>query len=253
MESDSKFQIEQMLVDASDGSFCCSIDDLNKLNIIINDDNCGNELFFKTCDCLRNDGLVFTQTSESSNLDKENSIVITLDQLYSSGEGTIVFAPHSKVGDGSSDALALSMQAALRENRFDDCSVSCGVIGYRKDDAGNVLSLIPTRTEENISNYGSTNFVTLAFGTKKISAEVLSKIIKSGLARYNYFIKTGKSADGLIYRTYNGEASTTIGMETNDSSDHKLYGQAVVNSEIENIPSFKPDIPFEIENKGFSR
>ena len=95
-----------------------STDDVNNLNIIINDNNCSDSFFQEVCSNLKDDGLEITVTKDDENINVDNSVIITLDQQYSSGSSTLIFAPYDNTRIGNSDSLTLAMQSAFLQNGF---------------------------------------------------------------------------------------------------------------------------------------
>jgi hypothetical protein len=92
-----------------------SIEEVNSLNIIINDNDCREEFINSVCEELDKDGIKFTFTRNGENIDVDNAVVITLDQQYMAGPGTAVFAPLENERLGYSDALAIAAQKAFYE------------------------------------------------------------------------------------------------------------------------------------------
>ena len=95
-----------------------SIEEVNSLNIIINDNDCREEFINSVCEELDKDGIKFTFTRNGENIDVDNAVVITLDQQYMAGPGTVVFAPLENERLGYSDALAIAAQKAFYEKGF---------------------------------------------------------------------------------------------------------------------------------------
>ena len=226
-----------------------SIDEINDMNIILNDDDCSDTFFEDVVGHLKEDGLEFTVTSNCHDINQNNSTVITLDQQYSAGPGTVIFAPYDNAMVGHSDSLALSMQAAFEQNGFIADEISCGQIGYEVDEDGTIHSVVPTDTEREMDPGNDSSFVTISFGTDNQNAEWVAKSIENGLARQNHYLKTDDSQTDLIYRAnpndsledvanYFGTDSERLS-EFNQMDGTMFYeGQTVVNPDVGNMKSF---------------
>lgn len=175
-------------------------DSLNDINIIIDDGDCSDTFFDSVCQKLEEDGLVFDISKNGSNINKDNSVVITLDQQYSSGSDTLILAANDNARLGNSDSLALAMKSALDQNGFLGNGIYCGKIGYRINENDDVSSLVPTETEEIIDDNYCTSFVTISFGTENVNSEWVAKSIENGLARYTYYLNNCDEDVDLIYR-----------------------------------------------------
>ncbi len=235
-----------------------SLEGINDMNIIINDSDCSDTFFNDVCDKLSEDGVTFTTTSGCASINKDSSVVVTLDQQYSSGSDTIIFAPYNNTRLGYSDSLALAMQAAFRQNGFLGNSITCGKIGYREDENGNVTSMIPTETEDAMDTDSDTSFVTISFGTQNVNSEWVAKSIENGLARQKYYLENYDSGSDLIYR-----ASTTDSVEViadyfnsdvnelssfnNINGDTVLDSQTIINPEISEMDVFNQNAQFSMD------
>ena len=182
-----------ILEDAVEGD----LDQINKLNIIIDDGDCSDTFMAEVYDELEKDGIKFKKSNKANNINYDNSVVITLDQQYVSGPGVLVIAPRDNKRIGNSDALALAMDTALYEKGFITDGIECGVRGFREED-GRVVNRVPSKTEDKINKKYNTSFVTIAFGTDNINAELVVEAIENGLTRYNSYIQTNSKED-LIY------------------------------------------------------
>ena len=229
---------------------------LNDMNIALNDNDCSDSFFHDLCDELEKDGLHFTVTKNDQNLPVEG-VVITIDQQYSSGSNSFVFAPFSNTRFGFSDSLALSLRSGMMEN---GCNVNLvgGKIGYQVDDFGNVSTLVPTSTEEKIPESSDVSFATISIGTEKVSANLLAKSILSGLARQKYFLENEDTQTDLIYRANLGESVEDVahyfgvGQETLISYNHLpdksvLNSQTIINPNIENMEVFNPESKYFVQ------
>ncbi|MBR2828512.1 MAG: hypothetical protein IKE70_04710 [Bacilli bacterium] len=235
-----------------------NINDLNQMNIVINDNDCSDLFFQDLCDELEKNGLQFQVTKGDHNLPVEG-IVITIDQQYSSGSNSFVFAPFSNTRFGFSDSLALSLRSGMMEN---GCSVNLvgGKVGYQVDDFGNVSTLVPTSTEEKIPENNDISFATISIGTEKVSADLLAKSILSGLARQKYFLENEDTQTDLIYRANLGESVEDVAhyfgvsqeslISYNRLPDKSvLNSQTIINPGIEKMDVFHPESKYFVHSE----
>ncbi len=237
-----------------------TLDEINDMNIILNDNDCSDLFFDEVAAKLEEDGLNITTTSNGTDINQNDVTVITLDQQYSAGPGTIIFAPYDNARVGESDSLALSMQAAFKQNGFEVDELSCAQAGFREDEDGNVETYFATDTENSIDSDHDSSFVTISFGTQNQNAEWVAKSIENGLARQNYYLKSDDSNTDLIYRAsstdniedvadYFGTDSSSLksfnNIENNELSDSKT----VVNPVIQEMKSFDTHAMFQIGNE----
>jgi len=232
--------------------------DIDDLNIIINDCDCSDSLYEAVCDKLREDNVIFKQSRNNSDVNQDNSVVITLDQQYVSGSDTFIFAPYDNARIGDSDSLALSMQTAFKQNGFLSDDILCGVIGYRENDNGVVTGFIPTKTEDAIDSSKDTSFVTISFGTDNVNAEWVAKSIENGLARFVDYRNNYDSQQDLIYRSDIGQdaenvanyfgTSTADLISFNKLESTKLNAQTIINPVVGNTESFNKVTIYNIGN-----
>lgn len=235
-----------------------SVDGINDMNIIINDNDCSDTFFNDVCNKLSEDGIEFRATSGCENVNEDSSVVITLDQQYSSGSDTIIFAPYNNARLGYSDSLALSMQAAFKQNGFLGNNITCGKIGYREDENGNITSMIPTETEEAMDADSDTSFVTISFGTQNVNSDWVAKSIENGLARQKYYLDNYDSGADLIYRASADDSIEVVADYFNsDVGDLSLFNglttqsnldsQTIVNPEVGEMEVFKHNSQFTVD------
>lgn len=235
-----------------------STEDVNNMHLILNDDDCSDTFFQGVVDQLREDGLSFEVTSGGEGINQNNSTIVTLDQQYSAGPGTIIFAPYDNARVGESDALALSMQAAFQQNGFFADDIICGKSGYQVDDDGNVQTTFPTNTEELIDEGYDSSYVTISFGTQNQNPEWVAKSIENGLARQNYYLKENNSQTDLIYRANSSDVIDNVaGYFGTDASHLKKYNhlddgtfrdsQTIINPNVDGIASFDKTSMFQID------
>ena len=236
-----------------------SSSEINELGIIINDSDCSDSFFSDVCNILRKDGIEFDTTSNCVDINKDNCTVITLDQQYSSGAGTLIFAPYSNTRLGNSDSLAIAMQSAFDQNCFFVDDILCSQIGFEKDFFGNVRYNVATDTEKAIDDDKDTSFVTISFGTTNNNAEWTAKSIENGLARYKGYINDYDTDRDLIYCANQtdsiDEISKYFGVDSaklvkyNKIKDNKVADtQAIVNPNVQSMDIFNKELIFEIDN-----
>ena len=241
---------QQKELDAMIPSFSISttIEDINNMNLILNDDDCSDTFFEGVANQLKEDGIQFTTTCDCEDINQNNATIVTLDQQYSAGPGTIIFAPYDNARVGQSDSLALSMQAAFQQNGFIVDEVSCGQAGYEQDEDGNVRTFFPTDTEQEIDTDYDSSFVTISFGTQNQNAEWVAKSIENGLARQNYHINSDDSQTDLIYRASSEDSVEDVanyfGADPNKLRKYNHVGEAftdsqtVINPSVEDMKAF---------------
>ena len=236
-----------------------SSSEINELGIIINDSDCSDSFFSDVCNILRKDGIEFDTTSNCVDINKDNCTVITLDQQYSSGAGTLIFAPYSNTRLGNSDSLAIAMQSAFDQNCFFVDDILCSQIGFEKDFFGNVRYNVATDTEKAIDDDKDTSFVTISFGTTNNNAEWTAKSIENGLARYKGYINDYDTDSDLIYCANQtdsiDEISKYFGVDSaklvkyNKIKDNNVADtQAIVNPNVQSMDVFNKELIFEIDN-----
>jgi len=235
-----------------------SLEDVNDMNIIIWDKDCSDTFFNDVCCKLSDDGLNFKIAKNEDEVNEDNSVVLSLDQQYSSGSDTIIFAPYNNTRVGYSDSLALSMQAAFKQNGFLGNNICCGKIGYREDENGNVCTVIPTEVEEALDEDSDTSFVTISFGTENVNSDWVAKSIENGLARQNYYLNNYDSGTDLIYRASQNDSMEVVA-DYFDSNVVSLNGfnnikdgiitdsQAIINPHVNNMSVFDSKAQFSID------
>ena len=236
-----------------------SMSDINDMNIIINDSSCSDAFFNDVCDILKKDGLLFDTTNDCIDINKDGSTVVTLDQQYSSGSSTLIFAPYSNTRLGDSDSLAISMKSAFDQNGFFVDNIMSSQIGFEQDDNGNVKYTVPTDTEKTIDDDKDTSFVTISFGTNNINAEWVAKSIENGLARQKHYLNSYNDGTDLIYcasasdsiedvaKYFNTESGNLINYN-NINNNSFNDSQAIVNPSVDKMDVFDKNIIFEIDS-----
>lgn len=208
----------------------CSLEDINKLNFILNDDNCSDTFINNICNKLNQDGIKYELVRSGEGINRDNFVIITLDQQYTSGPGITILAPFDNHRFGNSDALIMASNASFLEQKLPIDDILCGKAGFRKDiDSDKVLTRIPTKTEEIIDKTSNTSFANICFGTNSISADVVALCIENTLARYSYYINNVNDKIDLIYRDENNET--------------------IINDECKDIMCFKSNVSVNIKNE----
>ena len=232
-----------------------SIEEINNLYIIINDNDCREDFINAVCEELDNDGIKFTFTRNGENIDVDGAVVITLDQQYMAGPGTVVFAPLENGRLGYSDALAIAAQKAFYEKGFLIDGIACGQMGFRENEDGTVSERIPTPTEVAVGKDKNTSFVTISFGTQNTHAGLTASSIEAMLTRYYSYITSGYDYSDLIYCVEDGEdygdiaekldTTGSVLFKYNGSNDESilLTGDALVNPIAGTIREFDKHVP----------
>ena len=237
---------------------------IQEMNVILNDNRCGEIFFDSVCDQLREDGVSFQETKNNQRINVEGSTVITLDQQYNSGVNSIVFAPSNNTLLGNSDSLALAMRAGLEEQGLSVKEITSEQVGYRVDENGNVRHSVPTSTEEAINTSYDTSFVTVSLGTGDRDPKKVAKGIESALARQNYFLEYYDSQPDTLYHANAGEEVQTIAdyfhttVQDLRSMNHLgsediLEDQTIINPSVGKMPIFQKDAEFKIEEKNHNK
>jgi len=233
---------------------------INELNIILNNSNCSDTFFDEVCEKLKDDGISFTSTKNNLDINKDNSTVITLDQQYSAGENTLIFAPYDNSRIGNSDSLALAMRSGFERNGFTTNELLCSQTGYVQDEDGTVHTNVATDTEKSIDENNDTSFVTISFGTSNVKADLVAKSIEDGLARQRYYLDNHDTKADLIYRA-SGDEELNVVADYFDTNPYELKtyngitnstlsdSQAVVNPEVNNIDAFNQASTFTIHKQ----
>ncbi len=237
-----------------------SSDEINDMNIIINDSDCSDKFFNDVCDVLIKDGIEFSTTKNCVDINKDNCTVITLDQQYSSGASTLIFAPYNNTRLGNSDSLAVAMKTAFDQNCFFVDNILCSQVGFEQDSLGNVRYNVATDTEKAIEDDKDASFVTISFGTTNNNAEWTAKSIENGLARQKYYLDNFDNGSDLVYcanqtdsiediSKYFGVDATNL-VKYNSIKDNKIADtQAIVNPNVESMDVFNKNYLFEIDNQ----
>lgn len=239
----------------SNDSISVSIESINELHIIMNDSDCSNSFFDEVCSYLSNCGLKFDITRNCIDIDEDDCTIITLDQQYNSGFGSLIFAPFDNSRLGDSDSLALATKAAMEQQGIVVDDIISGKVGFRKDENGNISTLVPTESEEKIDSDKSTSFVTISLGTQNPTVESVAEGIMNALIRQKYYLDNYDSQTDLLYRADSGEEVSIVAdyfganvydlANVNNLKDTSvLEAQTIINPSILTIPSFNSSAVF---------
>lgn len=236
-------------------------DFLQDMHIILNDSDCSDTFFNDVCSYLSDYGLQFDITHNCIDINEDDYTIITLDQQYNSGFGSLIFAPFDNSRLGDSDSLALAFKAAMEEEKIVVDDILSGKVGFRKDEDGHVSTFVPTESEEKIEFDKSTSFVTISLGTQNPSVEMVAESILSGLIRQKYYLENFDSQTDLLYRADAGESVSVVAeyfgaevkdlVETNELKDMEtLEAQTIINPSVQKIVAFDANVSFKQEEKG---
>jgi len=238
---------ETNLFNEEDMSLDISLDEINSMNIILNDNNCSNTFFDEVCNKLREDGIKFTSVKNNDKINEKADIVITLDQQYMAGPDTVILASYNNNQENNSDALVLALNTAFDEYGFFMAPISSGVFGYRETEYG-VSERIPTSTEENV--HENTSYATISFGSLNVSSELTVSGIEGALVRYCSYIKKDNNDNDLIYRVERNESLDDIKVKLNGQNikpnTNIMENQTIINPVVKNIPEFDKHVPYSL-------
>lgn len=228
-----------------------SLEEVNAMNIILNDSNCMDDFMNSVCEQLDRDGIKFSYTKDCKDIDVDGAVVITLDQQYMAGPGTVVFAPLENRRNGNADALALATEKAFYEKGFLVDGIACGQMGFRENEDGTVSERVPTPTEDAINENTDASFVTVSFGTSSNNVELVVDAIEGTLTRYCAYVKNNQVGEDLIYCVEPGESIEDVANHFGTTTENIngideetiLAGQTVVNPNASSIREFRQDVP----------
>ena len=211
-----------------------SIDDINGLNLIFNDNDCGNAFFNEICESLKDKGLQIITSKQNDNLMYDNSTVITLDQQMIAGEGVAFIGPCQTGTANHSEALLKSMQMTFNQRGWDtDCLA--GVMQYVPYHDDEIYKAVPSDTEKAV--VPGSSFITLSFGTMPDgfkSQDVTDDILLS-LARYQHY---------LSYDSENVTVVSNPRVPKSSNDNHYFF-----NEQINRAPSFNPQLIFDVSKE----
>ncbi len=242
-----------------DQSISAEIEDINKLNVIINDCDCRDNFVSRVCEELDKAGIKYKFTTGCQGVDT-GGVVVTLDQKYMAGPGAGIFVPLDNERSGQSDALALASKASFEECGLLVGNVACGQLGFRDDGNGNVSNRIPSPTEDAISKDKDISLITISLGTQNTDPEAIGRGLIGALVRYSAYINNdGYSDTDLIVCVQDGETyddvATNMGVTGSQlrsynrvSSDVALLaGDTLINPNVQSRKEFDASTPAYIE------
>lgn len=237
--------------------------DINSLNIIINDNNCSDTYIENICQELDDLRIKYSLSRENDHINQPNSVVVTLDQQYTSGVHTCILTPSKNdIKNNDSDALALAMSKSLNDQNI-DTEIFCGKKGY-SGSGNSVEERVPTSTESKITE-DNTSYVTICLGTNLPDANTMAAVIKSGLARYVAYQKEAaismddKSYDGIVRVSY-GDVWSTLAekfgcsveklAKANGRTQRDILNtdEAIINPNVSEMAAFKSPITVVSKN-----
>ena len=212
-----------------------SIDDINQLGVILNDNDCGNSFFKNICSSLEEQGLEFEISDHNDNIQYDNATVITLDQQLSYGEETFLIGPCQDGTASKSEALLKATQVTLANRGWDTQSLA-GLQKYATGaDSDTVYTKVPSPTEENTPESSSQITIAIGTGGSIFSSEKIAEDVILSLARYqNYLDKESAYIEE--------EADALAPHMKNDNS-------YFFNSQINNAKSFDPSVVVSVEKE----
>ena len=216
-----------------------TLDQINSLNIIINDNDCADAFITDIYEKLEEDGIQFKKAVKDKGVQENDAVVITLDQQYMAGPGVLVLAPYYNDNKGDSDALALALDTALYEKGFLTQGIECGIRGFREDENGNVMQRIPTSTEEKIGRNTNSSYATITFGTNNANTELVTSAIENALARYYSYVSTYNLQEDLIYRAQKDETLDDIAKKYNTTSNYIKVNNGIITDEVQTDTAIK--------------
>lgn len=191
-----------------------TVDEINALNIIINDGDCNDTFIENICQELEKSGIKFSFTRDAENVNVDNSVVVTLDQQYISGNNMAVLGQYENGKNNDSDVLAIAMNGAFSSSND---GIYAGRRCFRADSYGGVTTRVPTSTEDAIDK-DDVAFVTLCFGTNHSDPTIIANHIVDGLGRFAAYrnemkMKPELADVDLIYRASTGDSEWGLAEE----------------------------------------
>lgn len=211
-----------------------SLASINNLNLIFNDNDCGNAFFHDLCEALEEKGLQFTTSKQNDNLLYENATVITLDQQMIAGEGVAFIGPCQAGTANCSEALLKSMQMTFYQRGWDTDSLA-GVMQYVPYGEDEVYTAIPSATEAAV--LPDSSYITVSFGTMPSDFEI-DKIAEDtllSLARYQHYLEYDSKNINVI-------SNPDIPKLVNDN--HYFFDE-----QINNASSFNSQLVFSVNEE----
>lgn len=218
----------------SDHTVEVSINDINDLNLIFNDNDCGNAFFNEICEALKNKGLQFTTSKQNDNLMYEKATVITLDQQMIAGEGVAFIGPCQAGTANHSEALLKSMQMTFHQRGWDTDSLA-GVMQYVPYNEEEVYNAVPSDTENAV--LPDSTYITVSFGTMPEGFEV-EKVAEDtllSLARYQHYLEDDSENVAVV-------SNPDVPKPVNDN--HYFFSD-----QINYAPSFSSQLVFEVSKE----
>lgn len=172
-----------------------TLEQINSLNLIINDNGCDDNFIEAVCQRLDENGVKYNFSRDNEAVDVDNSVVISLDQEYiteekaADGVSKEILAPYENEANNDSDALAVAMSKT-----FGGTTIYCGKKHY-----GDFLDRAPTSTEKAIDKDKNIAQVTLCFAKNSASPYGVADNITSALGKYVAYKNEDLDVD-LLFR-----------------------------------------------------
>ena len=189
------------IADEVEDAFATEVDlaDINRLNLILCDNECNDEIFDATTTKLTEAGVEFmvAKPEDEDLLSRASSTVITLSSTVYRSESAVVLGQYDNNKQSNSDALALAMEAGLQSKDVAIDGIRLGITQIEHEEG--ITHRVPTGTELKIAP--SSSFVTVALGTQMDpnQKEMISEGIFDGILRAAVDIKENEHAD-YLYR-----------------------------------------------------
>lgn len=226
-----------------------SLEQINDLNIIINDNGCEDNFIDGVCKRLEENGIEYSFSQNNENINVDDSVVISIDQEYITdvkfehGIGAQIIAQYAN-NNNDSDALAIAMGKC-----FSNTDVYCGKLQYTDlKDAGRM----PSSTESAIDKDKNTSQVTLCFA--KDSWRTPSNVadnITEALGRFAAYKAENLDVDLLVRA--GGDCNSAWGLADRfnctvdevrkyNNMENPQLDQTIFNPAIEKINAFNGEI-----------
>ncbi len=210
-----------------------SAEKINNLNVILNDNDCGNNFFKKICSALEERGIQFQTSIKNDNIKHDNATIITIDQQMVAGENVALIGPYKNDEVTDSEALLKAMEVTFKQDGWETDALA-GIAQYQPLENGDVVyTTIPSSTE--VDSLLTSAQITVSFGTLRpgYTVEKIANDFITSLARYQYYLEYERSDN--FHSEYSNEAKL-------DYDNHYIFHTQIVEAQ-----AFQPSIPIEIQ------
>lgn len=223
--------IENISLTDSNEIINVSIDDINQLHVIINDNDCGNAFFSNVLNVLKAYDLDFTISNQNNNLAYEDATIITLDQKLSYSNKTLLIGPYKDASGTNSEALLKATQVTFSNQGWEVITLS-GILKYAESsDSDIVYTKVASPTEEN--TFKTNAQITIALGTESYTPDKLAYDILLSLARYQYYLTHNNN--------FTDEENDVIARQLNNDNTY------LFSDKINKDNSFDPNLNFQLQ------